>query len=150
MGLNSKTGKMETTLVIDWGGDAGQTAKPKWNECGRGRGVKLLRRIIMEQLVDCGEQIMPLPNGPMVRALKLKLVEGEYFKSYATPTDTDEAAKRQAKRMAFRRALEQAGDKVVTREIGDIDYIWLSQKGPGETAAATKPQPTDEEGPSPA
>jgi hypothetical protein len=37
--------------------------------------------------------------------------------------------------MAFQRAINSAGDKVVTREVGGIDYIWLSQAGPGETVA---------------
>jgi hypothetical protein len=95
--------------------------------------VKLLRRIIMNLLVDCGEQIRPFADGPLVRALKAKLVEAEFHKAYLTTGET-EAIKKQAKRMAFRRAIDSTGDKIVTREIG-TDYIWLSQAGPGETAA---------------
>jgi len=135
MGLNPKTGKMETTLVIEWS-DGGDQTKPKKDDWGRGKAVRTLRRIIMNLLADCGEQIRPYADGPTVRALKLKLVEDEFYKSYATPADTEEA-KKHAKRMAFKRALEQAGDKITTREIGDSDYIWLPQKGPGETAEAT-------------
>jgi hypothetical protein len=140
MGLNPKTGKMETTLVIDWGGETEQSAKPKWNEWGRGNAVKLLRKIIMELLADCGEQIRPFADGPMVRALKLELVAAEFFKRYVAH-GADEKAKKHAKRAAFSRAIAAAGDKITGREIGGVDYIWLSQKGPGETAGATAPPP---------
>jgi len=130
MGVNPKTGKTETTLVIDWG-DAGQSTAPKKDDWGRGRGVKLLRRIIMSLLVDCGEPVVPFANGPLVRALKVTLVEAEFFKSYVTTGETD-ADKKAAKRVAFKRAIEQAGDKIVTREIGGVDYIWLAQAGPAD------------------
>ena len=90
----------------------------------------------MNLLVDCGEQIRPFADGPMVRALKLKLVEDEFSKSYATTGET-EADKKAAKRKALKRALDSAGDKIITREIGNDEYIWLSQKGPGETAGVT-------------
>jgi hypothetical protein len=134
MGVNPKTGKTETTLVIDWG-DAGKYTAPKKDDWGRGRGVKLLRRTIMSLLVDCGEQIKPFADGPLVRALKLKLVEDEFFKSYATTGETD-ADKKAAKRVAFKRALEQAGDKVVTREVGGVDYVWLAHAGPADKMGA--------------
>jgi AAA domain-containing protein/DNA primase RepB-like protein len=137
MGVNPKTGKMETTLVIDWE-ETGQARTPKRDDWGRGKAVKLLRRIIMNQLVDCGEQIKPWADGPLVRALKVKLVETEFHKAYLTTGETD-MDKRHAKRMAFQRAVNAAGDKVVTREVGGVDYIWLSQAGPGETVAA-RPQ----------
>src|SRR5262249_10887949 len=93
MGLNPKTGKMETTLVIDWT-HAGQPATPKKDNWGRSKGVKLLRRIITNLLSDCGEQIKPFADGPLVQALKLKLVENEFFKSYATTGDTNETKKK--------------------------------------------------------
>jgi hypothetical protein len=145
MGLNKKTGKMETTLVLDWG-DARQpaTASNK-NDWGRSKGVKLLRRIIMNLLVDCGEQIKPFADGPLVRALKVKLVEEEFYKAYLTTGETD-ATKKNAKRMAFQRAIDNAGDKITTRDIGGVDYIWLSQAGPGETAGAAGPGSAPEPG----
>lgn len=133
MGRNPKTGKMETTLVINWE-EAGQARAPKKDDWGRSKAVKLLRRIVMNLLVDCGEQIRPFADGPLVRALKVKLVETEFHKAYLTTGET-EAIKKQAKRMAFRRAIDSTGDKIVTREVGGVDYIWLSQAGPGETVA---------------
>ena len=133
MGLNPKTGKMETTLVINWE-EAGQARAPKKDDWGRSKAVKLLRRTIMNLLVDCGEQIRPFADGPLVRALKVRLVETEFHKAYLTTGET-EAIKKQAKRMAFRRAIDSTGDKIVTREVGGVDYIWLSQAGPGETVA---------------
>jgi hypothetical protein len=140
MGENPKTKKKETTLVIDWGVEPGQqSAKPKWDEWKGGKSGKLLRRIIMNLLVECGEQIKPFADGPMVRALKIDLVEAEFFKSYRTVGET-EKAKKDAKRKAFQRALDKADDKIITREVGGTDYVWLSQKGPGETAAGSGPK----------
>jgi len=139
MGLNPHTGRMETTLVIDW--DHRHTAhptKPK-NEWGRSKGVKLLRRIIMNLMADCGEQIKPFANGPLVRALKVSLVEAEFLKSYVTVGET-EKAKKDAKRKAFQRAVDTAGDNLTTREIGSIDYIWLVNPSPAENVSA-QPKP---------
>src|SRR5262249_9363787 len=133
MGLNPKTGKMETTLVVNWEG-TGQARTPKKDDWGRSKCVRILGRTIVELLGDCGEQIKPWSDGPAVRALKVKLVESEFHKAYLTTGDTEEA-KKHAKRMAFQRAINSTGDKVVTREVGGIDYIWLSQAGPGETVA---------------
>jgi hypothetical protein len=78
MGLDQKTGKPITTLVIDWteSGDKealADKATGKEESWGRGKAIKLLRRIIMILLVDAGEQIMPFANGPQVRALKIRL-----------------------------------------------------------------------------
>jgi hypothetical protein len=83
MGLNPKTGKMETTLVVNWE-ETGQARTPKKDDWGRSKGVKILRRTIMNLLVDCGEQIKPWSDGPAVRALKVKLVESEFHKAYLT------------------------------------------------------------------
>jgi len=71
----------------------------------------------------------------MVRALKTDLVEAEFFKSYRTSGET-EKAKKDAKRKAFQRALDAASDKIITREVGGTDYVWLSKPGPGETVGA--------------
>jgi AAA domain-containing protein/bifunctional DNA primase/polymerase-like protein len=142
MGLNPKTGKMETTLVVNWE-ETGQARTPKKDDWGRSKGVKILRRTIMNLLVDCGEQIKPWSDGPAVRALKVKLVESEFHKAYLTTGDTEEA-KKHAKRMAFQRAINSTGDKVVTREVGGIDYIWLSQAGPGETGGHPIARPAKE------
>jgi hypothetical protein len=133
MGLNPQTNKMETSLVIDWGVDQAAAKKPKTEDAwGRSKATNLLRRIIMRLLAECGEQIKPFADGPTVRALKFTLVEAEFYKTYAT-TGEGEKAKKHAKRMALQRAVENAGDRITTREIEGIDYIWLSQPGVGET-----------------
>jgi hypothetical protein len=131
MGANPQTNKMETTLVIDWGEEPSAAAKPKKDDWGRGKAIKLLRRIIMTMLADCGEQIRPFADGPMVRALKFALVEQEFHKAYVT-TGESEADKKEARRKALRRALDAADDKIATREINGTDYVWLPQPGPGE------------------
>jgi len=121
----------ESTLVIHWG-DSGETAaKPKKDDWGRSKAVKLLRRTIMNLLVDHGEVIRPWADGPQVRALKLALVEEEFRKSY--PATGSEAEKREIRRKALRRALDKADDKIISREIEGTDYVWLREPGPGET-----------------
>jgi len=134
MGLNTHTGRMETTLVIDWNHAPVQPQKKK-DSWGRSKGVKLLHRIIMNLLPDCGEQIKPFANGPLVRALKVSLVEAEFLKSYVTVGET-EKAKKDAKRKAFQRAVDTAGDNLTTREVGGVDYIWLVNPNPAETVSA--------------
>src|SRR5262245_2914494 len=137
MGLNPQTGTMENTLVIDWDHRPHTHPTKKKDEWGRSKSVKLLPRIIMNLLPECGEQVKPFANGPSVRALKLELVETEFIKSYAATGDT-EKAKKDAKRKALQRALDAAGDKIATREIGGVDYIWLVNPAPAETVTAVK------------
>ncbi len=125
MGVNSR-GKRETTLVLDWGGIVAppKTSKDDW---GKGKGAKLLRRIIMSMLVDRSVDLKPWADGPMVRALKVEQVKAEFFKAHYAEGETD-AAKKHAKRMAFQRAVEAAADKstIVIREVDGVEYVWLT------------------------
>jgi hypothetical protein len=156
---NDENGRPIGTLVIDWpkpGDDAPIIAKDdNWGKSKGGKGLKLLRRILMQLLADCGEWIKPFADGPTVRVLKLNLIETEFMKTYATTGET-EKNKQRAKRTALQRALDDAGDKIVTREIGGQEYVWLSQSGPGEkppsgqscahsNSGATKPPPSGKE-----
>lgn len=126
VGINS-SGKRETTLVLDWGGVA-EPPKTAKNDWGKGKGVKLLRRIIMSMLVDQGIELKPWADGPTVRALKVEQIKVEFFKGHHADGDTAEARKN-AKRMAFNRAIEGAADKdvVVIREINGEEYAWLAR-----------------------
>jgi len=122
----------EQTLVIDWEAPtAPQAAKD--NDWGRGKGVKHLRRIIMSLLPEIGIDIRPFADGPMVRALKVDVVQAEFFKSYPGGGETA-GAKRRARWAAFQRALTDAVGRnvLITREIGGEDYVWLAQPGKAE------------------
>jgi hypothetical protein len=115
----------ESSLVIDWG--APETTIGKDSDWGRGKGVKLLRRILMTLMTDAGADIRPFADGPIVRALKVELVQAEFHKSYFGGGE-GKKAKRDAKSVAFRRAIQDAMDKgvVVTRELNGEDYAWLA------------------------
>lgn len=116
-----------TTLVLDWGKTAAATARTGKDDWGKGKGVKLLRRIVMSLLVDQGVELKPWADSPMVRALKLEMVRAEFFKAHYVAAETGKA-KQNAKRMAFQRAVEAAVARgvIATREIVDTEYVWLT------------------------
>jgi hypothetical protein len=133
-----QNGRPITTLVLDWQTSDDDAPKPtKAEEWGGGKAIQKLRGIIMSLMADVGEQIRPFADGPVVRALKIKLVEAEFYKTYHT-TGTTERNKRNAKRMAFQRAVLEADAKkiIITREIAGEDYVWLNKPGPGEAATS--------------
>ena len=112
-----------TSLIIDWGlGVAPPKGPDDW---GRGKSLKLLRRIIMSLLVDLGTEIKPWADGPTVRALKIEAVKAEFFKQHFAEGET-ERAKQDARRKAFHRAMEAANDRglVAVRELGGVEYVW--------------------------
>jgi hypothetical protein len=106
-----------TRVVIDWALPAQDAQSSKeWS-----KSLRLLQRIMMSILADCGEDIYPFADGPMVRAVKLDLVRAEFLKqSVADGSD--------AKRMAFNRAIRGAQDKnlIVVREISGVQVMWLA------------------------
>jgi AAA domain len=126
-------GQPLTTLVLDWG--AAPEAKASKDDWGYGKSTNLLRRIIMRLLADCGIDLAPWADGPMVRALNLKMVRTEFLKSYYAEGDTPKKA-RDAKAAAFKRAIDIAIEKtaIVVREVGDEHFVWLT-KPPRPTAA---------------
>jgi hypothetical protein len=128
LGTN-KYGKPETTLVLDYGEDPNAPARPAKDEWGRGKATQHLRRVVMSLMVDHGEEIRPFRDGKPVQGLRLELVEAEFFKSYVTAGDTDKA-KRNAKRMAFQRALDAARDKITARDMHGVWWIWLNRVDP--------------------
>ena len=116
MGVD-KHGKQITTVIINWhrGTQVHRTTAADW---GRGKGVKLLRTVIMNMFAQEGT------NGQQVRALKVDQVRGEFAKAYYADGAT-ERAKQEAKRQAFNRALRGAIDAgaVIVRD----DRLWLAQ-----------------------
>ena len=122
-------GKQITTLVLDWGGVAmpPKRAQDSW---GKGKGVSLLRRIVMSMLVDQGVDLKPWADGATVRALKVEQVKAEFFKSYYTDGETT-GIKQKAKRVAFQRAVELAVERgiLAVREGDGEGHLWLARAG---------------------
>src|SRR6516165_6529295 len=95
----------------------------------RSRKVKSLRHLrqtMMNMLADCGSEQRPYPDGPIVRAVDLEVVRAEFYKSY--PATGDEAAKKEARKKAFSRAIENADEKrlIGSRDIGAITFVWFA------------------------
>src|SRR5262249_31584712 len=99
-------GKRITTLVLDWGGVAmpPKRARDSW---GKGKGVSLLRRIVMSMLVDQGVDLKPWADGETA------------------------AVKQKAKRVAFQRAVELAVERgtLAVREGDGEGHLWLARAG---------------------
>jgi hypothetical protein len=128
MGIDQH-GKPITTLVLDWGAKDEPPAKSKdqEEEWGTNKSVKQLRQTIMALLAECGVEIRPWADGPMVRALRLDLVRGEFRKGYYVGSDS-RRKDLEAKRKAFKRAIDIATERkvIVTREIGEEEFVWLA------------------------
>ena len=78
-----QNGRPMTTLVLDWGKtDPTAAAKPGADDWGKGKGVKLLRRIVMNLLINQGIDLKPGADKPTVRALTVELVRTEFFKEH--------------------------------------------------------------------
>jgi hypothetical protein len=118
-------GRPVTTLVLDWGKTA-EPPKDRKDDWGKGGG-KLLRQIVMTLLAECGVDLRPFADGPMVKALDIELVRSEFFKRRHAEGDSKDAVRR-AKRMAFNRAIEAAVSRgvIATREVDEVEYVWLT------------------------
>src|SRR5262249_6763947 len=77
-------GEEITRKVIDW--DKHVTSKP--DDAGWSKSLQLFRRILMTILADAGNDVMPFADGPIVRAVDLKLVRAEFYKQYPAEGDT--------------------------------------------------------------
>jgi hypothetical protein len=114
-------GEATETLVIEWGDSTEPAATGPWP-----KSLKLLHRIIMALLADCGTDIRPFADGPVVRAIDEELVRAEFYKSYLADGDT-EAKRAAARRKAFQRAVKdaQARNLVGVRVIDAVTFVWL-------------------------
>jgi hypothetical protein len=111
-----------TRVVIDW---QQQTAKPA--DANWSKSLRLLRQVLMTMLADAGIDTAPFADGPVVRAVDIKLVRNEFYRQY--PADGDEQQKATTRRQAFYRAVKdaQARRLVTTREVGGVQLIWLTK-----------------------
>jgi hypothetical protein len=128
----SRSDNPETTLTIQWTGQAESRAAKPDKDPWAAKSLRLLRQTLMNMLADCGKDIQPFPDGPMVRAVAQEAVRAEFYKSY--PAVGDAKAKQAAKQKAFRRALldAQAEKLIGIRDIETDTWIWLAST-PGRT-----------------
>src|SRR5262249_51134984 len=100
----------ETTLVMDWQARAtaakGKTTKA--DDPWRKKSLRLLRQSLMNVLVDHGKEMKPWADGPTVRAVDIEIVRGQFYHAYPAAEATDENSKRQARRKAFARSINDA------------------------------------------
>jgi hypothetical protein len=89
----------------------------------------------MRILVDCGKGIRPWHDGPIVRAVEIDMVRQEFYRAYPAAEATDEKSKAEARRKAFRRAINDARERdiVCTRDIEGVTWIWLVSQAPTAT-----------------
>lgn len=133
MGVD-EDGEAITTLTIDW--SASEPGKIASKNDGWTKSLRLLRRTLMNVLVDHGSEQRPFPDGPTVRAVDLEIVRAEFYRSY--PAEGDDKTKRAARQKAFRRAIDSAhADNLISvREIGATTLVWLArvQDSPAQSA----------------
>jgi hypothetical protein len=118
----------EKTLTIRWidAADVKAVRPNKKDDPWAVKSLRHLRQTLMNMLADCGSEQRPYPDGPIVRAVDLEVVRAEFYKSY--PATGDEAAKKEARKKAFSRAIENADEKrlIGSRDIGAITFVWFA------------------------
>ncbi|MCJ2068156.1 AAA family ATPase [Methylobacterium sp. J-030] len=116
-----------TTCIVNWQTDqisatAVTAAKERWPT-----SLKVFREALLASLVDHGSRAWPFGSeGAEVRAVPLQTVRTAFSTIY--PADGDDDAKRaEAKRKAFKRAVETClGRSLIgSVAIGGIDHLWL-------------------------
>jgi hypothetical protein len=124
-----RKGRQITTLKIKWSEQGGTTtASSKDKKDPWSKSLRLLRRVLMNVLVDLGSDIRPYADGPIVRAIDKELVRKEFYKDYPADGDTNEQ-KQNARRRAFNHALNnaQTANLIGVREIDGTQYVWMAK-----------------------
>jgi hypothetical protein len=111
-----------TRVVIDWNPPLQPNIDKDWS-----KSLRLLRRILMAVLAESGTEVQPFLDGPVVRAVDIKIVRAEFDKQYLA--DGDERQKKAARRMAFARAIKaaQAASLIAMRELDGVQMVWLAK-----------------------
>ena len=124
-GKLDRKGREITTLKIKWSEQPAATSaalnkKDPWT-----KSLRLLRKILMNLLADCGIDLRPYADGPMVRGIDKERVRTEFYKEH--PADGTKEQIQDARRKAFGRAIKEAqmAGLINVREIDGIQYVWL-------------------------
>jgi hypothetical protein len=114
--------------IVSCAVEFGPAVKPIVEEKdGWTKSLNTLKRILMSLLADCGEEIRPFADGPMVRAIRAETVRNEFYKQHLADKAED---KEGARRRAFNHAVKNAQDKglIAIREINGTQFLWLATK----------------------
>jgi AAA domain len=125
MGVDAR-GTPVTTLTIAWKTCDDTTTKPKAKDEQWSKSLRLLRQTLMAMLVDCGKEVRPFADGPIVRAVDVEIVRREFYTSYmADGTEEQKAATRQK---AFKRAVNDAQSRglIGVRAVDGLTMVWLA------------------------
>jgi hypothetical protein len=113
------------TLAITWGteGTATVAKQDRWPKT-----LVLLRRVITNMAADdVAKDLHPFPDGPLAKAIDIKLVRAEFYSQYPSEGDTKKQ-RQDAKKKAFGRAIKDAQNRslISIREIEEVQYVWLA------------------------
>ena len=130
----SQNGTSENTLTIEWLAQSEPvgTTQPKpdaWS-----KSLRLLRQTLMNVLADAGRDIRPFADGPVVRAVDLEVIRGQFYRGYPGAEGTDAKSKTAARQKAFARAITQAknNELIGTWVIEGTTYVWLAAPTPAQ------------------
>jgi hypothetical protein len=91
------------------------------------RTMRVLKDAISEAMLSAGEDYQ-IEDGPKVRAVDIKRVRETFLRDYVVDSDGSTAeSEKDAKRRAFRRALEkaQALKLIAGRDMGNRQIVWF-------------------------
>ena len=129
-----------TRVTIDWA-PATRSSQTGSDQDGWTKSLRLLRRSLMNVLVEQGSAQRPFRDGPLVRAVDLEILRAEFYRSYSA--EGDDKTKRATRQKAFRRAIDnaQSNNLIGVREVGTVTLVWLAsvQDGPAQNADAKQP-----------
>ena len=124
-------GVLGTTCVVEWkpvrtATQASTATKDRWP-----KSLRIFKAALETAISTHGKAMHPLTGTLTVRAVPFDKVRVEFVAAY--PAEGDAKDKADAKRKAFKRALERAREKelLCSREISGIDYLWLVQPATG-------------------
>ena len=121
-----------TTCVVEWkpvrtATQASTATKDRWPQ-----SLRIFKAALETAISTHGKAMHPFDGDELtVRAVPFDKVRAEFVAAY--PAEGDAKDKADAKRKAFKRALERAREKelLCSREISGIDYLWLVQPATG-------------------
>jgi hypothetical protein len=124
VGLNSDGDLESSCIVLPVEGKAAPTAASDKKKGGRPiKRERAIQDAITEALDTQGMIITPRAGMPAVRAAKIADIHQEFDRRYVV-AETDPAKVANAKRMAFKRALERLPDQFGTGSALGADWIW--------------------------
>lgn len=134
---HDRNGRTLSSLVLDWSPDKPAAAARPQDTGGWTKALQPLRRTLMNVLAtDQATMQRPFADGPLVRAVDVEIVRGEFYRMQLAEGDAE--AKQAAKQKAFRRAITEAQRRELVGlcEIGRTTFIWLAKPGAEPAAPA--------------